>query len=68
VGDGRGLWGVVKAVAEGTMGRSVGPQCLDHFFFYEIFFTESHIGLSANINREEDRQLSLKRPSPVAGR
>jgi hypothetical protein len=36
--------------------------------FYEIFFTESHIGLSAKIHREEDRQLSSKRPSPVARR
>jgi hypothetical protein len=48
---------VVKvAAAEGTMGRSVGPQCPDHFFFlfYEIFFTKSHIGLSANIHYEED--------------
>jgi hypothetical protein len=57
----------VAAAAEGTVGRSVGPQCPDHFFFvcYEIFFTESHIGLSAKIHREEDRQLSSKRPSTV---
>jgi hypothetical protein len=62
---------VVKvAAAEGTVGRSVGPQCPGHFFFvcYEIFFTESHIGLSAKIHREEDRQLSSKRPSPAARR
>jgi hypothetical protein len=38
------------------------------FLFYEIFFTESHIGLSVKIHREEDRQLSSKRPSPVARR
>jgi hypothetical protein len=38
------------------------------FLFYEIFFTESYIGLSANIHCEEDRQLSAKRPSPVTVR
>jgi hypothetical protein len=32
---------------------------------YEIFFTESHIGLSAKIHRKEDQQLSSKRPSTV---
>jgi hypothetical protein len=68
VGDDGGLWGVVKAAEEGIVGRSVGPQCPDNFFLYEIFFTESHIGLSANIHREEDRQLSSKRPSPGAVR
>jgi hypothetical protein len=58
----------VVAAAEGNVGRSVGPQCLtiSFFLFYEIFFTESHIGLSTKIHREEDRQLSLKRPSPAA--
>jgi hypothetical protein len=58
------------AAAEGTVGRSVGPQCPDHFFFlcYEIFFTESHIGISPKIRREEDRHLSSKRPSPAARR
>jgi hypothetical protein len=41
----------VAAAEEGTVGRSVGPQCPDHIFFlfYKIFFTESHIGLSVKI-------------------
>jgi hypothetical protein len=68
---------MVKAAAAGGEGGGGGggqcgpvgwPAVPDNFFFlfYEIFFTESHIGLSTKIHREEDRQLSLKRPSPAA--
>jgi hypothetical protein len=58
----------VVPAAEGTVAGQWAHAALyiSFFLFHEIFFTESHIGLSANLQREEDRQLSSRRASPAA--